>query len=70
MPRPKGENPMCKAYGFHNEPGRKCKHCAHLQCWQASNRWYKCGKRTTTGGRATDQKINWPACSLFERIEG
>lgn len=47
----------------------KCKECRHLYYKQFSKRYYKCAHRKDTNGPATDHKVNWPACGLFEFAE-
>lgn len=59
------DNPMVKAHGFGPE-GKRCKHCKHLFVRQYAGRYYKCGLRVNTNGPATDQRVNWAACSKFE----
>lgn len=50
-------------------PTRRCKTCRHLWCRRLGNRYYKCLKSRVTGGPATDWRINWPACGLWEKVD-
>ncbi|GEM_PF-2826388 len=65
------QNPML-AFGI-GEPGTRCKDCRHLQRFHQVATWFKCSLRTygkgITGGKATDHKANWQACSKFQSID-
>ena len=59
------KNPMTRVYGV--TPGEVCRDCVH--CTYHSRhpkRFYKCLKRRVTDGAATDHRVGWPACGLFE----
>lgn len=59
-------NPMVRAVGRGPE-GKRCKTCKFLIGWAYAKTYYKCEKRgDLTHGKTTDQKLNWPACSLYE----
>jgi hypothetical protein len=59
-------NPMVRACGTGPE-GTRCKTCTHLIAWAYAKTYYKCDKRgDLTHGKATDQRVNWSACSLYE----
>jgi len=61
-------NPMVMLYG--KLPGeKKCKTCTFLFAKQFANRYYKCGFRQCTGGRASDHRIGWDACKKYEEDE-
>lgn len=45
---------------------KRCKSCRHLCCNARAKRYYKCQKSPITGGAATDWRVNWPACGLWE----
>lgn len=59
-------NPMVRLAGKGLE-GKRRKTCKHCYGRAYAKTYYKCGKRgDLTHGKATDQKLNWPACSLYE----
>lgn len=58
-------NPMRAAHG-NGPPGARCKTCVYLTVHGHSRNYYKCGLRGITSGSATDHRINWSACSLYE----
>lgn len=62
-------NPMVRAVGPGPE-GMKCKHCRFLYAKEYARTYYKCEWRGDTNGPGTDHKINWPACSKFQKDEG
>ena len=59
-------NPVVRIYGF-GPKGQKCKGCKKLYFRQHSKRYYKCELRKETRGTGSDHRVNWPACSKFER---
>ncbi len=58
-------NPMVKAVGP-GPAGKRCKTCKHLIALAYANTYYKCGKGKVTHSSATDHRVNWPACSMYE----
>lgn len=52
------------------ELGRRCGNCQHLALkGGVAGRFYKCGAlngRYVTGGPATDLRLKWPACALWD----
>lgn len=49
--------------------GMVCKQCRHLERWDYSKTYFKCGLRLNTHGPATDHRANWAACAKFEPLE-
>ena len=47
--------------------GKKCKDCDHLCYYEASKRWYKCGIYGNTSSEATDWRLSYDACGLWNR---
>lgn len=45
---------------------RCCGQCAFLQQHRQGGTWYKCLKSDVSSGVATDWRMRWPACGLFE----
>lgn len=64
LPKKKKVNPCIALYGNGPE-GVKCGTCVHLYVKRYANKYYKCGLRTS-GGLATDHRVNWPACGKYE----
>ncbi len=65
-----GENPCILQFG-EGVTGQTCQGCVHLRfSAQYRNRYWKCDLRPLTHGKATDHRINWPACSRYEKREG
>lgn len=61
------DNPMVQKHGS-GPKDVKCKDCKHLLYHDGvSHRYYKCGYRGDSHGPATDHRVGWAACSLFER---
>jgi hypothetical protein len=67
-------NPCVRAWGLGPE-GATCNTCVYLIHHHQSADWYKCRKRedepngnelALTGGRKTDQRVRWSACSKYE----
>lgn len=59
-------NPCVQKYG-RGPPGVKCKDCAYLAIKPTySKNYYKCRVRGITSGAATDHRVSWNACGLFE----
>lgn len=73
VPRYKAEQARRVAMGLHpltGKPlagnGKKCQTCAHLRVKQMGGRYYKCLQVPLTSGPATDVRVRWPACTLYE----
>jgi hypothetical protein len=45
---------------------KRCGACRHLRRIRYQKTFYKCGKTTITHGAATDWRVGWPACGLYE----
>ena len=64
-----GGNPLAQKHGAGPE-GTKCKTCKHLTYNHgAHKKYYKCRCRGITCGPATDHRVNWPACKLYEEAQ-
>ena len=61
-------NPMVNVNGYGPED-KRCKHCKHLFARRYAGTYYKCDLRQNTNGAATDQRVNWKACSKYENRE-
>ena len=61
-------NPMARVHGYFDEKA-KCKKCKFLCYHQRSKRYYKCRKRGVTKGEGTDHRVNWLACSFYEKVQ-
>ncbi|MCK5612307.1 hypothetical protein KAR91_61110 [Candidatus Pacearchaeota archaeon] len=62
-------NPMVRKAGIGPE-GAKCKGCKFLIRTKPSNRvYYKCKFVGVTHGAATDVRVRWDACRMYE-VEG
>lgn len=59
-------NPMVKTFGADPEK-RKCKDCLHLYSRRYSKTYWKCDFREETRGAGSDHRVNWPACTKYER---
>jgi len=46
--------------------GKTCKTCKHLVYHERSKRWYKCKKWVLSMSSASDVRVSWPACKLYE----
>ena len=46
--------------------GETCRTCVFLVRQSQANTWFKCGKGVITGGEATDIRVGWPACVLWQ----
>ena len=62
-------NPMRATHGP-GPDGVRCKTCAYLSVHGRSRNYYKCELRGVTSGSATDHRINWAACSLYDAARG
>jgi hypothetical protein len=57
-------NPMLEIHG--ETPGKKCRDCKFLCVREFAKRYYKCEHRGCSASPATDHRVNWPACGLYE----
>ena len=58
-------NPMVRRHGL--APGADiCGSCRFLASYQYVRTYYKCRKRGDTSSAATDHRVGWRACALFE----
>lgn len=55
---------------YKKTPGKKCRDCKYLTYHEARIRWYKCEKYGASMSSATDWRLKWDACGLFEEREG
>ena len=46
--------------------GEFCGTCAHIEVHCLAKTYFKCGKVLSTAGPATDIRVSWPACVLWE----
>lgn len=58
-------NPMTRVYGL--TPDTTCHDCAHLVQGSRGRKFMKCDRRKITHGAATDHRVRWPACGLWEK---
>jgi len=65
------------AAGIHPTSRRKllggdavCGTCAHCVANRQTRTYWKCAKVFMTGGPATDVRLSWPACVLWEKEGG
>ena len=51
-----------------DDPMRTCGECSHCYIRQCDSRrnFHKCDTEPETGGRATDLRLDWPACEKFK----
>lgn len=67
QPRGRGPSPhqqMLRAYG--QRRGFACRDCEHLVATSKNATYYKCGRYGVTSGSATDWRLKWAACGLFQ----
>jgi hypothetical protein len=50
--------------------GGTCGDCAHLVRKKWAGTYFKCRKGDNTNGSATDIRLRWPACEMWERETG
>jgi hypothetical protein len=58
-----GKNPMAAKHGLGPE-GAKCKECTHITR-SGEGRFIKCQIRGISKSTATDHRLSWKACRLF-----
>lgn len=57
-------NAMHKEYGV--EWGKTCKDCSHCMRYAPTDRhYYKCELYGITGSEATDWRLSWVACGMY-----
>lgn len=54
---------MHNQFGF--SPGNKCKTCDNLICQIANRRWYKCTVYGVTDSAASDWRLSYDACGMY-----
>jgi hypothetical protein len=57
-----GKNPMAAKHGC-GPDASKCGECRHLV---KIDRWYKCRIRGISKSTATDHRLSWNSCRLFD----
>ena len=50
---------------FGENPGHKCAECKNLSSYTANGKWYKCSCYGDTSSEATDWRLKYTACGLF-----
>lgn len=50
---------------FGEDPEHKCAECKNLSSYTASKKWYKCSCYGNTSSEATDWRLKYTACGLF-----
>ena len=50
---------------FGEDPEHKCAECENLISHTASKKWYKCSCYGNTSSEATDWRLKYTACGLF-----
>lgn len=55
---------MLRLYG--QKRGFVCRDCKHLVATGNNATYYKCSKFGVTSGAATDWRLKWAACGLFQ----
>ena len=50
---------------FGENPGHKCAECKNLISYTANRKWYKCLCYGDTSSEATDWRLKYTACGLF-----
>ena len=58
-------NPMIVKHGRGPE-GVKCKTCRHILAEGYNRTYYKCARRAISRSSATDHRLKWSACRLYE----
>ena len=59
-------NPMVIHHGRGPEDAR-CKTCRHIIAEGYNRTYYKCARRGVTLSAATDHRLKWQACRLYEQ---
>ena len=58
---------MYELFGCSSDKDAVCKNCDHLRKHNANRTWYKCECYGDTSSEATDWRISWTACGLFNK---
>lgn len=58
-------NPLVRVHGY-GPTGTFCKTCRHLWVHSMARNYYKCQLRDRSHGPATDHRLRWPSCKLYE----
>ena len=70
QPTKRGPSPhqqMLRLYG--QKRGFVCSDCKHLVATGKNATYYKCSRFGITSGAATDWRLKWAACGLFQLRE-
>lgn len=57
---------MHRQFGF--SPGHKCRYCDNLIVQQANRRYYKCEVYGATDSEASDWRLSYDACGMYNRV--
>ena len=57
---------MHREFGF--SPGHKCQYCDNLIVQQANRRYYKCEVYGVTDSEASDWRLSYDACGMYNRV--
>ena len=57
---------MHREFGF--SPGHKCQYCDNLIVQQANRRYYKCEVYGATDSEASDWRLSYEACGLYNKV--
>lgn len=49
-------------------PGKKCQYCDNLIVQQANRRYYKCEVYGITNSEASDWRLSYDACGMYNRV--
>lgn len=58
---------MYDFFGHCEDKDAICKNCEHLCSYTANRKWYKCECYGKSSSDATDWRIGWLACGLFNK---
>lgn len=57
---------MHREFGF--SPGHKCQYCDNLIVQEANRRYYKCEVYGVTDSEASDWRLSYDACGMYNRV--
>ena len=57
---------MHREFGF--SPGHKCQYCDNLIVQQANRRYYKCEVYGITDSEASDWRLSYDACGMYNKV--
>ena len=57
---------MHRQFGF--SPGHKCQYCDNLIVQQANRRYYKCEVYGVTDSEASDWRLSYDACGMYNKV--